>query len=57
MEVNIAAKKVLIYDGLVGSLLNWLDNVVNGLHRCMLVGLNVIFSNRADKSAVDRLVG
>jgi hypothetical protein len=41
MEINISKKRVIIYDGLLHTLLQWLEHIINRMKRCMLVGLNV----------------
>ncbi len=48
MEINVAAKKVLIYDGLDLELLSWVEHVINWMQQLMMVGLHVICGPKAD---------
>jgi hypothetical protein len=52
MEIDIPVKKVEIYDGLYRELDKWMDHVVSGMKRCMLLGLNAALHHRADEPSV-----
>ncbi len=40
MVTDIPGKKVVIFDGLYKDLNKWMDHVISGMRRCMLLGLN-----------------
>jgi hypothetical protein len=40
MVIDIPEKKVVIFNGLYKDLHKWMDHVVSGMKRCMLLGLN-----------------
>jgi hypothetical protein len=55
MEIDIPVKKVVIFDGLYKDLDKWMDHVVSGMKRCVLLGLNDALLHRADEQAYPML--
>jgi hypothetical protein len=55
MEIDIPVKKVVIYNGLYRELNKWIDQIVSGMMRCMLVGLNAIHHHRADEPSISNV--
>ncbi len=55
MEIDIPVKKVAIYNRLYRELGIWIDHVVSGIKRCMLVDLNAINHHRADEQSVSNV--
>jgi hypothetical protein len=39
MEIDIPVHKVVIFDRLYKDLNKWMDHVISGMRRCMLLGL------------------
>jgi hypothetical protein len=57
MEIDIPVKKVVIFDGLYKDLEKWMDHVVNGMKRCMLLGLNDTFHHTPNEPSVSNVGG
>jgi hypothetical protein len=57
MEIDIPAKKVVIFDGLYKDLDKWMDHVVSGMKQCILLGLNDAICHRADEPRVSNVGG
>ncbi len=55
MEIDIPVKKVEIFDVLYKELDKWMDHVVSGMKRCMLLGLNNALHHRADEPSVSNV--
>jgi hypothetical protein len=57
MEIDILVKKVVIFDRLYKNLEKWMDHVVSGMKRCMLLGLNDMFCHMPDEPSVSNVGG
>ncbi len=55
MDIDIPVKKVVIFDGLYKDLNKWIDHVISGMKRCMLLDLNDALSHRADEPSVSNV--
>ncbi len=52
MEIDIPVKKVVIFDRLYKDVNKWMDHVVSGMKRCMLLGINDTLHHRANEPSV-----
>jgi hypothetical protein len=57
MVIDISKKKVVIFDGLYKDLHKWMDHVVSGMKRCMLLGLNDAIHHTADEPSLSNVGG
>ncbi len=55
MEIDIPMKKVVIFDRLYEELDKWMDHVISGMKRCMLLGLNDALHHRANEPSVSNV--
>ncbi len=55
MEIDIPVKKVVIFNGLYKELDKWMDHVVSGMKRCMLLGFNDALPHRVNESSISNV--
>jgi hypothetical protein len=56
MVIDIPEKKV-IFDGLYKDLHKWIDHVLSGMKRCMLLGLNDAIHHTANEPSLSNVGG
>jgi hypothetical protein len=57
MVIDIPGKKVVIFDRLYKDLDKWMDHVISGMRRCMLLGLNDNIHHTANDPCLDDVGG
>jgi hypothetical protein len=57
MVIDISEKKVVIFNGLYKNLHKWMDHVVSGMKRCMLLSLNGAIHHTADEPNLSNVGG